>query len=318
MEPLSQVLAAYPAAFRSAVVVPLGNSGGFSGARLWRLETVAGAFCLREAAPGETRLHLEQRHALIARARNAGLVFVPAVLSVSRGNTVVECGHHFWEMMEWMPGRADFRDLPSSSRLHAAVTALARVHYAWQGMSVADGPLPAIARRLEAIRPFGHRASATSRHPLLEPLLAKTRSLLRRWLPEMQRMLSEWEAYCCALQPCLRDVWHDHLLFTGDDLTGLVDYAAAGVDGVAADLARMLGSLIGDDDARWRDALEAYRSHRPFSTTEECLARVLDRTGAIGALCTWLRRLEEPRHALSPDAAAVCRLEDLLKRVETW
>src|SRR4051794_11229953 len=112
MEPPSHVLSAYPAVFRSAVVVPLGSHGGFSGARLWRLDTVAGAFCLRSGAPTETRTHLEQRHALMSGARAAGLTFVPAVIEASNGSTIVELAQRCWEMMDWMPGRADFHDFP--------------------------------------------------------------------------------------------------------------------------------------------------------------------------------------------------------------
>ena len=40
---------------------------------------------------------------------------------------------------------------------------------------------------------------------------------------------------------CIGDVWHDHILFEGDAVTGMIDFAAAKVDHVAADLARLLG-----------------------------------------------------------------------------
>jgi hypothetical protein len=90
------------------------------------------------------------------------------------------------------------------------------------------------------------------------------------------------------------------------------------VDGVAADLARMLGSLVGDDEERWRDALEAYRTHRPLSGEEERVARVLDRTGVIAGLCNWLRWLGEPALPGTDCSVAVRRVEELLTRVERW
>jgi Ser/Thr protein kinase RdoA (MazF antagonist) len=317
MDPFVQVLAVFPAVFRSATIVPLGNRGGFSGARLWRLETMAGAFCLRAGAPTETRAHLQQRHALMARARTAGLMFVPAVLP-AEGGTVVEASGRCWEMMEWLPGQADFHTVPTSARLRAAASALAQLHRAWQGQAASFGPPPAIARRLEATRLVLPDAPALPRHPLLDPLRERIRRSLARRLPEVLDLLREWEGFCCPLQPCLRDVWHDHLLFEGDILTGLVDYAGAGPDGVAADLARMLGSLVGDDEDRWRDALEAYRAHRPLSGDEERLAHVLDRTGVIAGLCNWLRWLHEPRPTGADFAGAVHRVEELVTRAEAW
>ena len=40
-----EVLARYPAFLRRSPPLPLGNRGGFSGARLWRVETAGQAFC---------------------------------------------------------------------------------------------------------------------------------------------------------------------------------------------------------------------------------------------------------------------------------
>jgi Ser/Thr protein kinase RdoA (MazF antagonist) len=317
MEPLAQVLAAYPAVLRSANVVPLGNHGGFSGARLWRLDTIAGSFCLRAGAPAETRAHFQQRHALMARARAPGLTFVPTVLTASDGSSVIEIGPQCWELMEWLRGAADFHSSPTLARLRAAAAALAKVHCAWKGLAERVGAPPAVTRRLEALRRVSSGSSLMFRHPLLESLRGRMGQALGRWLPEVPRLLGEWDGFRCTLQPCLRDVWHDHLLFEGDVLTGLVDYARAGIDSVATDLARMFGSLIGDDDERWREALDAYREQRPLSGEEEQLARILDRTGVIAGLCNWLRWLDE-RQNIGDNAGAERRMEELLQRVEAW
>ncbi len=68
------------------------------------------------------------------------------------------------------------------------------------------------------------------------------------------------ELLAAPLQPCIRDVWHDHVLFVGDDVSGLVDFGAMQPDSVAADIARLLGSLAGDDRQAWTIGLAAYES----------------------------------------------------------
>ncbi len=237
MELVATVLAAYPRVLQSAEIIPLGNRGGFSGARVWCLDTAAGALCLLAGAATESRSHLLHRHAPMARAHNAGLHFVPVVLAALDGNTVVEASGLCWELMEWMPGRADFHDSPTPGRLAAAVAALAELHRVWEPSMPIIGPVPAVGRRLEAARSTTPKALVLPGHPLLGSLAVQIRRSLTRWLPESFRLLHEWESFTGKLQPCLRDVWHDNLLFDGDVLTGLVDYAGAGLDGVSTDLA---------------------------------------------------------------------------------
>jgi homoserine kinase type II len=318
VEPVSLVLADYPALPGSAAIVPLGNRGGFSGALVWRLTTSGVSFCLRAGSLSETAAHLRQRHALMACARDDGLPFVPRVLAAASGDSLVERAGRCWEVMDWMPGQADFSSCPSPARLRAAAAALARLHRAWQTERPTLGPCPAVERRLEVARAWNPSSLADPpTHPLLDDLVTRARRALSRRLEELPR-LRPWQQFHVPLQPCLRDVWHDHLLFEGEVLSGLVDYAAVGVDSVAADLARMVGSLIGDDDKGWGIALEAYRAERPLSENEEHLARILDRTGVIGGLVHWLRRLSNPGQSL-PDVSLVARrMEDLVRRVEAW
>src|SRR5262249_28298255 len=163
--------------------------------------------------------------------------FVPMVFATSNGPTALEHGGRAWELMEWLPGQADYRDRPSTRRLEAACCALAQVHDAWAATtrkSGDPGPIPAVRRRMEAA---GQQGRVIAPPPNLLPtrghLLAEK---LNHHLPRIPSLLSPWLQHTGHWPVCLRDVWHDHLLFAGEQVVGLVDYAGIGPDSVAADL----------------------------------------------------------------------------------
>ena len=120
------------------------------------------------------------------------------------------------------------------------------------------------------------------------------------------------------LQPCLCDVWHDHVLFDEDYVTGIIDYGAMKIDHPAVDVARLLGSFVEDDPAGWATGIAAYRKVRPFTAEEEELARVLDLAGTTVGASVWLRWLFHDGKEFADRAAAARRLEVLVKRIEKW
>jgi homoserine kinase type II len=111
-------------------------------------------------------------------------------------------------------------------------------------------------------------------------------------------------------------LWHDHLLFDGDRLTGLIDYGSIKIDHVAVDLSRMLGSLVGDDASGWQTGLQAYRRIAPLDAEEEELAHALDETGTILGVANWLRWLYEDRRPFDDRDAVARRLVELVERCE--
>ena len=303
---LAAVRATYPAWVADASVEPLGNRGGFSGARVHRLSSLRGVFCLRGGTPGEPAARVASRHALMHAARADGLAFVPGVVPTRSGTTVVEHAGRCWELMRWMPGRADFHAAPSPARLAAAAEALARLHLSWGRHALpCVAECPGVRRRLDAVRDL----------PRIDPFADGLRRELAFWLPRLPPLLADLPRV--ALQPVLRDVWHDHLLYEDDALAGLVDYASMDFDSVAVDLARMLGSLIEDDEASWRFALSAYRAVRPLSADEERLAHALDRVGVVAALGNWHRWIATgERDPESPQVRE--RVGRLVGRVGRW
>jgi Ser/Thr protein kinase RdoA (MazF antagonist) len=146
--------------------------------------------------------------------------------------------------------------------------------------------------------------------------------LLATWGPRVPGLLVDWggerRQQLQRLQPCLCDVWHDHVLFEGDKLTGVVDYASMRMDVPATDIARLVGSLVKDDEEGWRTALAAYREGRSLSEEDGQLAWLLDRTGTIMALATWLRRWTHLESSVEDEPLVSRRLEGLIQRVERW
>jgi Ser/Thr protein kinase RdoA (MazF antagonist) len=323
---LAGVLAGYPAACRLTNVLPLGNRGGFSGARLWQLESDLGPLCLR-CWPAQEDLpqRLPFIHRAMQSAAAAGLDFVPRLIPAHDGRTAVECDGRLWEITTWRPGAADFRTNPTRSRLEAACRALALLHAAWDRERFPAMSCPAVERRLVRLyreQGYLHAGWHVPPRPLLaDPAQAVARraeQMLRCWLERVASWLAPWRGRPMPVQVCLTDVWHDHLLFERDRLTGLVDYGGVQADAPAVDLARMLGSLIEDDGPAWQAGLAAYRSIRRLGEEEESLARVLDRSGVVLALGTWLHWLYRERWPLESRVLAVQRLELLVRRVERW
>jgi Ser/Thr protein kinase RdoA (MazF antagonist) len=322
----AQVRARYPAASGAGPLVTLGNRGGFSRARLWRGEGAAGAFCLRAWPAHTTADRVRGLHRIMQHARGQDLDFVPAVFASGNGDTVVETAGGVWELTQWLTGRADFAEHPRAARLEAACEALARLHRAWEAFTTPAEPCPAVRRRLQVLADWQDLlASGWRPRPSADPCLDPVGPLAERawrglptWLQTVSRSLGPWVDFRSPVQPCLCDLWHDHLLYEGDRLVGLVDYGAVKADLVAVDLSRMLGSLVGDDLQGWELGLRSYRRVRDLDGNQERLARVLDRTGVILGITNWLRWLYHENRPYEDLTTIARRMEHLLRRIETW
>lgn len=299
----------------------LGGHGGFSGARLWRCQTSTGDFCLRAWPLTTTTERLNTIHILMENAVARRLSFVPELIATHDLRTWLPFGGRLWEVARWLPGQADFHANPTPARLEAACRALARLHLAWPARASPRGPCPAVLRRQETAQRW-QSLLETGWLPVFEmgtlgQVSRRAWDLVKCWLPRV----ADWLLSGAGDYPqrwCLCDVWHDHLLFEEDRLTGLVDYGEVKFDHVAVDLARMLGSLIGDDEERWQQGVQAYRRVTPLRDEEVELARVLDRTGVILGATNWLRWLyHDGRHFDDLDAVTR-RVTALVERMEHW
>ncbi len=290
---------------------PHAGKSGFSGALIWRASGGKLDLCLRgwpetESSPERIRTI----HHWMREARRAGLTFVPKLWTCGDGQTCIKRRGRLWDVSQWMSGEASFHEKPSHARLQQACRALAQLHLAWQRLDRRNDRCPGVSQRLK-------RAGQWHRITSQIGLIQRADQALARWMPFVPTLLAFWENQRLPLQPCLCDIWHDHVLFEKDQVSGIIDYGNAKMDHVSVDLARLLGSLIGDDEESWELGLTAYREVRPLTVEEEAFARVLDRTGVVIAVWNWIRWWVIEKRSLD-ESRAEQRLTSLLDRMESW
>jgi Ser/Thr protein kinase RdoA (MazF antagonist) len=263
---------------------------------------------------------LQTIHALLNHARESGLGVIPQILPFSNGNTFLYQDHRYWELTIWISGRASYNQEPTANKLRETFQTLARLHRCWQPLAPIVAPCQACFQNWQAqVRSgwhptFGDSASCNGMGPVAE----RAWRLLSRWMSRIDTLCFPWINRPVPLQMCLCDLWHDHLLFEGDRLTGLIDFGSVKLDHVTVDLARLLGSLVEDRIEPKILALESYSSIRPLAREEIELIEALDRTGTILAMANWLTWLYWDRRPFEDRAAVAARLTQLVNRVEKW
>ena len=325
------------------------DSEGFSGAVVLRVvvqETPQAPeleFCLRGWPPNSLpRERLLGLHRLLEHIHNSGVAPVAVPLRNKFGTTIYAEASQFWQLEPWLPGVADFSSNPNDTRLRNAMTVLAQWHDAASRFEpreseatwfkcFAAATSPTVADRLGRVERFQKQDVAKLRQlldttPHLPPwgadfdeLIELSRRILGLFQLSADRAAEELSSYRnlrFRLHPCLRDVWHDHVLFEGDQVTGLIDPSAARSETPASDLARLLGSFLGDDDDRWKIAISAYRGVRPLSDREASLARVIDQSTVLLSGLTWLERLFVHRLNYSNPPRVLDRLKQIASRLD--
>jgi Ser/Thr protein kinase RdoA (MazF antagonist) len=206
------------------------------------------------------------------------------------------------------------------------MVALARFHRAAQGFRVPGGkagPSPGIGHRLKQARQWlagGLDELSALLGPAVCPgLFDRARRVLALAGTTGPALVPRLEAAAgeqVPLQPCIRDVWRNHVLFEADRVSGLIDFGSLAVDNVAADVARLLGSLAGDDPALREVGLSAYASVRPLGDVEALLLEAFDQSTVVMSglnWCDWIYR----QHRTFADWRAVgARLDEILGRLE--
>lgn len=319
--------------------------GGLSGAPVVLVRPECGPACVLKrvgrddaAAPRAAWVH-----ALVTQARRRGVVELPAPLVTPGGSTLVAdaCGG-VWELVPFVAGASVVdADLP---HLWAALEVLARLHTAWADappgpMAAPAGPAvpPAVVRRIRQAAALGQtpwpvRRAAAPPHGVAPDGLAAAVAI--RWDRAIAlgaagagrravERIAGVAAGAVPLQPVVRDVWYDHVLFeprgpaAAPRVTGLIDLHAAACDTPATDIARLAGSwwstALGSACEAWlAEAVEAYAATRPLSAAERALVPWLHAAGVVCALDNWFRWVVEEGCVFADGPRVLARIDRLL------
>lgn len=333
------LLAQWPALGRVEQIDYLGSGGGLSGSEIWGVRSFGSQFCLKRwPSPGPAPERLRWIHAVLWKAAGAGLLFVPAPARTKARATCVELDGSLWELAPWLPGE-HVQAIPTQEQTRSALGALARFH-----LAVADMPAASVDRVAATNAPIGAPSptAASRRQWLAELLNAGEGSAVELWqaadrspwLDLRQRMAEArdlfprcasvaWERLQAVasrpvpLQPVVRDVWRDNLLFTDDDLSGLVDYGAMRCDSVACDVSRALGSLAADDPRLWQVGLAAYRAVRELTENELQLVSALDAAAVALTCLQWAKWLCVEGRQFTASGKVLARIDFNLGRMRS-
>lgn len=346
---ISEVVSRYPAELGIRCDSATQPPAGFSGALVLRLESEdSRRYALRRWGNRSlNQRRLRGLHRLLRWVHDAGVSQVAVPVTANDGQTFVVQKGYCWQLEPWLPGTADYWQRPNRDRLRDAMHRLADWHRAAAGFpanaterewfrSNAAAPSPTVQERLrkllhwqrdgvDAVRrmlrtgiedPGEFPESPGSVGEELTQISARIVRAFEALAPSIAAELQRLATTPFRLQPCLRDVWHDHVLFTGDAVTGLIDPTACRTANVATDLSRLLGSLVDDDRAAWEFALDCYAGRAGLTDRESELVRALDRSGVLLSGCTWLDRLWLQQQRPGDFSAVIERLRRITRRLE--
>jgi homoserine kinase type II len=266
-------------------------------------------------------IHAALRH-VIAR----GFTLVPAPLETTHHTTYVRQDGYLWELTPWMPGQADLLERLDIARLRTALVTLAQFHRAAEDFpfpGLRSGPAPGILSRARQLERWLHGDLDRLRHAIQPDIWPELGDRARRICqlvsliaPRVAGILTDASQANVPWQAVIGDIWHDHVLFVGDHVTGLIDFGSMRVDSVAADVARLLGSVAGDNITLWNAGLEAYQTVRPLSSSERLLVQAFDRSTILMAGLNWVEWLFQERRAFEAAEKIPSRLDRLIERME--
>ncbi len=296
---------------------------GFSGSLVWQVIDSTGMFCLKRWPTEDVNVErLCWIHRVLSAARNAHCEFVPVYFQTVTGKTVCSVGSGLWELATWMPGSANFNQNPDWGKLTSAIEAIARFHAAAAIGDTQLGTSPAVAERMQLLgslpvrMPALRQAVGTISDVALRNVAAKALDLVRLRATSCLNEGMKYRDRFLLMQPVIRDIWHDHLLFVDDKLSGIIDYGAMRVDSVCCDWARVIASLRIERKIPWDNSFEILRQKVGLSEVDIAMIRWLSECGTMLGVANWIEWLFVEGHEFHDRNSAIERFRVLCGQLE--
>ncbi len=294
---------------RCKLVHPVG--GGLSDGRVFRVS--AGEDYRLDALPdswSQASIAFEAFLLSVAEARQHPLV---AVRHGAYGRPSFR-GYR-WQLQTWLPGSTVATNDWQAVHSRSAASALASLHQLLPSRSK-DRSF-AMQRRLRMLetllkepRPVAPRRLRVAENTVKVPQPETMFGIARDALVFVN------VANDLALPTChvWGDAWRDNFLFDGNNVSGIIDFAAATIDTPLLDVARLSGSIPGTAADR-QVAIDAYSQVIPLGESDRKIIAAFDISGVVLSLANWLRWCEAGLPVTKTPAAAE-RITHLVKRVQ--
>lgn len=317
---------------------------GFSGSRIFLVEedlptaAAPARWVVKSFEPGTSIDRAIWVHGLMTHLRRGGIEEIPLLRRAVAGRRAAaarqvtatlaeDVDGVLWEAVEFLAGRSVA--VPDAVARGAALRRLAAIH-------VAAATLPSglprrtrsrgLSERIDRAamlreRPWegrwrgGKGRDARSRcGEAIATIFEQAIRVFAEGGPAALERITHAPLVDTPCQAVLRDIWSDHVLFEGGRVSGIIDFHAAGIDTVATDLARLVGSwsLSAGVAAAWGECLNAYESVRPLDDEERRLVTFLHHAGVIVAIDHWFRWLVEDERTFADGDAVANRLGRLV------
>lgn len=315
---------------------------GFSGASVWAFSAPAGELILKQwpLPTSDAGMKLPRWEAIAEFLRcvaSAGEIPVAAPLPTGSQQAGVWFQGRLWHLEPHLPGQP-VASRPTPAQLQSAAQTLAAFHrQAAKFTPTSQKQQHFLAPRVEKSPSLGRRLEILQEweaHGAWEELLARAIQAGRpEWmgfLAQLQRQFQVWSQpllqelqfavqQLLPLQPVWRDMWREHLLFTSEQVTGLIDPGACTCDSVLTDFTRLAGSLLGNDTSAWQTFLATYEHIRPLSPVERNSLLVFDLSNLLLSARLCFERLVSSLNASATlHQRLATRLQEYLIRLETY